>query len=50
MGVRHYGLPHTQTLFVSSEADGRQLLILISDSQNQYRGVLRDWFKTIVMD
>ena len=31
-------------------ADGRQLLILISDSQNQYRGVLRDWFKTIVMD
>lgn len=96
MGVRPYGLPHTQTLFVSSEADGqiveynlqgqltgrklnipeifktaypngsfanyegicvgpkladgRQLLILISDSQNQYRGVLRDWFKTIVMD
>ena len=31
-------------------ADGRQLLILISDSQNQCRGVLRDWFKTIVMD
>lgn len=31
-------------------ADGRQLLILICDSQNQYRGVLRDWFKTIVMD
>jgi hypothetical protein len=30
-------------------ADGRQLLILISDSQNQYRGVLRDWFKTIVI-
>ena len=31
-------------------ADGRQLLILVCDSQNQYRGVLRDWFKTIVID
>lgn len=30
-------------------ADGRQLLILICDSQNQYRGMLRDWFKTIVL-
>jgi len=29
--------------------DGRQLLILICDSQNQYRGVLRDWFKTIIL-
>ena len=30
-------------------ADGRQLLILVCDSQNQYRGVLRDWFKTIIL-
>ena len=30
-------------------ADGRQLLILICDSQNQYRGILRDWFKTIIL-
>ena len=30
-------------------ADGRQLLILICDSQNQYRGMLKDWFKTIVL-
>ena len=30
-------------------ADGRQLLILICDSQNQYKGVMRDWFKTVVM-
>lgn len=29
-------------------SDGRQLLILICDSQNQYRGVLKDWFKTII--
>ena len=28
--------------------DGRQLLILICDSQNQYRGVMKDWFKTVV--
>jgi hypothetical protein len=28
-------------------ADGRQLLILICDSQNQYKGVMRDWFKTV---
>ena len=30
-------------------ADGRQLLILICDSQNQYKGVMRDWFKTVIM-
>ena len=30
-------------------ADGRQVLILICDSQNQYRGVMKDWFKTIIL-
>ena len=30
-------------------ADGRQLLILICDSQNQYKGVMRDWFKPIIL-
>jgi len=30
-------------------SDGRQLLILICDSQNQNRGILRDWFKTIIL-
>ena len=30
--------------------DGRQVLVLISDSQNQYAGVLSDWFKTIVIE
>ena len=30
-------------------ADGSLLLLLVTDSQNQYRGVLRDWFKTVVL-
>ena len=30
-------------------ADGRQLLVLVADSQNQYKGVFKDWFKTVVM-
>lgn len=30
-------------------ADGRQLLVLICDSQNQYKGVMRDWFKTVIL-
>lgn len=29
--------------------DGSQTLILVSDSQNQYAGVLKDWFKTLVI-
>lgn len=28
--------------------DGSQVVILLSDSQDQYAGVLKDWFKTIV--
>lgn len=30
--------------------DGSQVIILVADSQNQYGGILRDWFKTIVVD
>ncbi len=30
-------------------SDGNRVLILVSDSQNQYAGVLKDWFKTIVI-
>ena len=30
-------------------ADGKQLLVLVCDSQNQNRGLLKDWFKTIVI-
>lgn len=29
--------------------DGSQSIIIISDSQNQYAGVMKDWFKTIVI-
>lgn len=28
--------------------DGRQVIVLICDSQNRYKGVLNDWLKTIV--
>lgn len=30
--------------------DGRQVVVLIADSQAGYKGVLRDWFKTIVLN
>ena len=30
-------------------SDGRQVLILICDSQNQHRGIMRDWFKSIII-
>ena len=29
--------------------DGSQTLLLVSDSQNQYAGVLKDWFKTLII-
>ena len=29
--------------------DGSKVLVLVSDSQNRFRGVLKDWFKTIVL-
>ena len=30
--------------------DGGQVIIFVADSQDQYGGILRDWFKTIVVD
>ena len=33
----------------SQLANGSQVLVLCADSQNQYGGVLRDWFRTIVI-
>ena len=29
--------------------DGGRVLILVADSQAGYKGILRDWFKTIVL-
>lgn len=29
--------------------DGRLLLLLVADSQNQYKGYLKDWFRTIAV-
>ena len=29
--------------------DGRQVLVLVADSQNQHKGWLKDWFKTVVI-
>ena len=30
-------------------SDGRQVIILCADSQNRYKGVLRDYFRTIIL-
>lgn len=30
-------------------SDGRQVIVLCADSQNQYGKLLRDWFRTIIM-
>ena len=30
-------------------SDGRKVLLLIADSQNQSKGILRDWLKTIIL-
>ena len=30
--------------------DGRTLLLLVADSQDQFRGYLKDWFRTVVVD
>lgn len=29
--------------------DGRQIVLLCADSQNRYKGILKDWFRTIVL-
>ena len=29
--------------------DGSRVLLLVSDSQNQYGGVLKDYFRTVVI-
>jgi hypothetical protein len=29
--------------------DGRQVVVLVSDSQNQYGSLLKDWFRTLIV-
>lgn len=35
--------------FAPPLANGNRILLLVSDSQSRYAGVLKDWFKTIVL-
>lgn len=30
-------------------SDGRRVIVMVSDSQHRYKGVLRDWFKTVII-
>ena len=30
-------------------SDGSQVIIMVSDSQNREGGILRDWFRTVVI-
>ena len=30
-------------------ADGRMVLVLVADSQNQHKGYLKDWFRTVII-
>lgn len=50
LSLFNYGLANYEGLCVGPKlSDGSYVLIMVSDSQNQYRGVLKDWFKTIVI-
>lgn len=47
----HYGLANYEGMCLGpATTDGRRVLIMVSDSQSRYGGVLKDWFKTIVLD
>lgn len=46
----NYGLANYEGLCLGPKlADGNLVLLLVSDSQNRYKGVLKDWFKTVVI-
>ena len=50
MNLLHQNLANYEGMCLGPElADGRQTLLLVADSQNQYGGLLRDWFKCIVL-
>ena len=31
-------------------ADGRRVVVMIADSQSQYKGILKDWLRTICIE
>lgn len=46
-----YGIANYEGLCLGPRlAGGGRVLILLSDSQSRYGGVLKDWFKTVVVD
>lgn len=50
LNLFNYGLANYEGLCVGPRlSDGRVVLIMVSDSQNRYRGVLKDRFRTIVI-
>lgn len=50
LGLLSWGVANYEGMCLGPKlVDDSRTLILVSDSQNQYVGVLKDWFKTIVI-
>ncbi|MGG6544718.1 UNVERIFIED_CONTAM: esterase-like activity of phytase family protein [Prevotella sp. 15_C9] len=50
LSVFHQNLANYEGMCLGPKLiDGSQVLILCADSQNQHKGILRDWFKTIII-
>ncbi|MCR4583146.1 MAG: esterase-like activity of phytase family protein [Prevotella sp.] len=50
MNLTNHRLANYEGLCVGPRlSDGRQVLVMVADSQHQYRGLLRDWFRTIIL-
>lgn len=49
--LTNFGLANYEGMCVGPRlVDGKRVLLLVSDSQGRYGGVLKDWFKTIVLE
>ena len=50
LSLLDFGLANYEGMCIARRlASGKLVLLLCADSQNQYAGVLRDWFKTLVI-
>ncbi|MDD7318130.1 MAG: esterase-like activity of phytase family protein [Prevotella sp.] len=50
LGLLSHSLANYEGMCLAPQLDdGSQVIMLVSDSQNQFAGVLSDWFKTIVI-